>query len=349
MLLEGLFLPLTTPFYPDGRLDTRKLEDNVRRYSKTPAAGLAALSAIGQPSLLSDIETRETLRTVAETATAEKVLIAGVARDSAMGTLALIEYAAEVGFDAALVPVPSILWGESAGSKALLTFYQAIADKAALPVLLDSGSAGKDTVDLAIKLAPHPNVIGMIDSDADGARVVDVLRGTASTRREVTVTNVFAAVTGRMLKKSEPVNAMFLSAGSLAGGGTALSVVPPVNQLKTRTKTVGFQVLCGRTAGMLDALVAGATGAMVPLAATAPQACYEVLAAWKDGDPALAEEKQERLRLVARRIEEEMGVAGIKFGCDLNGYFGGRPRLPTLPLTGTERGVIEELMRGMRN
>ena len=108
-------------------------------------------------------------------------------------------------------------------------------------------------------------------------------------------------------------------------------------------------MLAGDTAGMLEGLRAGAVGAMPAFAASAPQACYEVLAAWKDGDEGLAQEKQVRLRSVAERVEEELGVAGIKFGCDLNGYFGGRPRLPLLPLTGEERAEIEALMQGMRN
>ena len=46
----------------------------------------------------------------------------------------------------------------------------------------------------------------------------------------------------------------------------------------------------------------GAVGAMPAFAASAPQACYEVLAAWKDGDEGLAEEKQVRLQGVA--VEE---------------------------------------------
>jgi len=100
---------------------------------------------------------------------------------------------------------------------------------------------------------------------------------------------------------------------------------------------------------MLEGLRAGAVGAMPAFAASAPQACYEVLAAWKDGDGGLAQEKQVRLQGVAERVEEELGVAGIKFGCDLNGYFGGRPRLPLLPLTGEERAEIEALMQGLRN
>ena len=66
MLLEGLHIPLTTPFHPDGRLNRRKLASNVVRYSKTPAAGLIVLGPSGEPTLLSDDETREVLSTAAE-------------------------------------------------------------------------------------------------------------------------------------------------------------------------------------------------------------------------------------------------------------------------------------------
>jgi dihydrodipicolinate synthase/N-acetylneuraminate lyase len=112
---------------------------------------------------------------------------------------------------------------------------------------------------------------------------------------------------------------------------------------------VGFQVLSGNTVGMLAGLKAGAVGAMTGFSACAPQGCYEVLAAWKDGDEGLAEEKQARVKDSARRIEVELGSSGIRYGCDLNGYFGGRPRLPLLPVTGAERAEIEGLMRGIRN
>jgi len=352
MLLDGMHLPLTTPFLPDGRLNLKKLEDNVKRYSKTPAAGLVALASIGQPTLLSDPETRDALRAVAETASAEKVLMAGVRRDSVAATLELIAFAAEIGYDAALVPVPSLL-ARGVKTAEVLTFFSAVADRAALPVVLDSGLVGDGqiAIDVAAQLSSHPKIIGMVDAGGDASRFSQVLARTADVRHEVIVTTVFAAVTRRMLVTSEPAVAMFLSTEALSGGGTALSVAPPVakNTLKTRTKTVGFQVLCGRTSGLLDTLLAGAVGAMPPLAASAPQACYEVLAAWKDGDPALAAEKQERLRLPAVRVEEELGVAGIKYGCDLNGYFGGRPRLPTLPLTGMERAEVEAAMAGIRN
>ena len=65
MLLEGLHIPLTTPFHPDGRLNPHKLAANVVRYSKTPAAGLIALGPTGEPTVLSDDETSEALRAAA--------------------------------------------------------------------------------------------------------------------------------------------------------------------------------------------------------------------------------------------------------------------------------------------
>ena len=350
MLLEGLFLPLTTPFLPDGRLNLPKLRENVARYSKTPASGLVALSRIGQPNFLSDAETEDALRCVADAAMAEKVLIAGIARDSVMHALQLIELAAQFGYDAALVPLSSNLRGAPSVREAK-AYFEAVADSAMLPVILDSrlGDAAI-AADVAIGLARHQNILAIVDAPADAERIMHIREGTSEVRREVTVTSVFGAVTGRMIAKHKPAVGMLVSPESLLVGGTAVAVAPtPVTTLKTRTKMVGFQMLCARTAGILDALTAGAVGAMPPLAASAPQACYEVLAAWKDGDPALAAEKQHRLQVAAEVVEDRLGVAGVKYGSDLNGYFGGRPRLPSLPLSSTEREQVETAMAGIRN
>ncbi len=122
---------------------------------------------------------------------------------------------------------------------------------------------------------------------------------------------------------------------------------PPSPPLRTRSKTVGFQIIAGATPMLLDALRAGA-GAIAPaFAACAPQACYEVFAAWKDGDLPLAEEKQLRLQAAAALAEESPGL--LKHGCDLNGYFGGLPRLPHLPPTGDQRTALQHRIADIRN
>jgi dihydrodipicolinate synthase/N-acetylneuraminate lyase len=354
MLLEGLQLPLTTPFYPDGRLNLAKLEHNAARYSKTPVAGLVALSDSGEPTMLSDDETRDVLRSVSDASAPSKVLMAGVSRDSVAGTLDLAEAAAKLRYDAVLVKQPTFFRTRAPGidAKALLTYFRLVADRSPLPVVLYSTASergGSLPVEMVIELAGHPQIVGLVDSGDGQGRWKAIKEGTAGLKREATVTAVFAAVTGRMKPGNESAAEGLVLADALTDGGAALAITPAKIVVKTRKKSVGFQMLAGRTSGMLEALQAGAVGAMPAFAASAPQVCYEVLAAWKDGDEGLANEKQVRLQGVAKRVEEELGVAGIKFGCELNGYFGGRPRLPLLPLTGEERAEIEALMQGLRN
>lgn len=343
MLLEGLHLPLTTPFYSDGRLNLRKLEQNVAAYSKTPVSAIAVLSSYGEPTMLSDEETRQALQTAIEAAAPEKVMLAGVSRDSVRETVAIADHAAALTYDAALVAPPSFLQQASGLGqiRELTTYFQAVADRVGLPIVLD-GSTATLPAEVVIELAAHPRILGLVDGKPALERVGQLRQATAAIKRDVTVTPVFAAATGRMLAPQEVTSVVS------TGGGTALTVLPTVPAIKTRTKVVGFQILAGSTTTMLAALLAGCVGAMPAFAACAPQATYEVLAAWKDGDQGLAEEKQQRLQLAARYMEE-VGTAAIKFGCDLNGYFGGLPRLPLLPPSGEDRTQIEALLQGLRN
>ncbi len=87
MLLHGIFPPITTPFYPDGKIYFRKLEQNVEHYSRTPVVGIVVLGSTGEAILLSDEERREVLKCARESAANEKVLIAGTGIESAIETL----------------------------------------------------------------------------------------------------------------------------------------------------------------------------------------------------------------------------------------------------------------------
>src|SRR5690349_22555300 len=106
MLLSGIFPPITTPFYSEGNVYHKKLEANVERYSKTPVAGIVVLGSTGEAVLLSDEERREVLKTARESAAPGKVLVAGTGIESAMETLRLTGYAADLGYDVAMVRTP---------------------------------------------------------------------------------------------------------------------------------------------------------------------------------------------------------------------------------------------------
>ncbi len=348
MLLDGLHVPLTTPFYRDGALYYRKLEHNVGRLSLTPASGLIAFGFGAEAQAISDGETAESLRVIADTAAKEKVLIARVERGSVAASLAVADQASAAGFDVVLLPVPT-LWQK--GALAAL-YLRSIADRSPLPIALWSGDCHAHAAlspEVIAELAQHPNVLGMYDVALTAGRFRALREATAGVQREATVTTVFAPVTGRMLQQNEPQGrGDFVSAEALSGG-IALAAAPPKPALKTRTRSVGFQILgAGSTQGICDLLEAGAPGVSPLLAAAAPQAVYEVLAAWKDGNPELAKEKQERLTEPDAACVE-LGLAAFKYAGDLNGYFGGVPRLPYLPLNAEGRLAIETAFRYVRN
>jgi dihydrodipicolinate synthase/N-acetylneuraminate lyase len=127
------------------------------------------------------------------------------------------------------------------------------------------------------------------------------------------------------------------------------AAVKVAGNLKTRQKEVGFQILAGMAEKLKPSLEAGAVGAILGFACPAPTACFEVYTAWKEGDIQLAATKQDRITAAARKVVAECGPAGIKYAMDLNGYFGGNPRLPLLPLSGDAKLEIEKAMANFRN
>jgi 4-hydroxy-2-oxoglutarate aldolase len=356
MLLEGIFPPLTTCFYPDGRPYWRKLEHNVERYSRTPVSGLVLLGSTGEAIMLSDEESREVLRVGREVASADKVLVAGVGHESVLETLRLAEYAARLDYDVALVRTPHF-YRPQMGEREMLTFYRAVADRSPLPILLYSVppyTAYDMPVSLVGELADHPNIIGMKESSGRVERIAQLAGATRNAKkRTVTVTNVFAAVTARMLAapcEGSPSASGFVAVGELGAGGTAatasqVAVKPPA----LRTREVGFQLLSGRAQNFYDSLSAGASGGVIAMSTFAPQAVHEIYTAWKDKDTVLAREKERRVISAEDEICRRMGIPGIKHALDWNGYFGGRPRMPLLPLTAEKQQRVEQLLRDLRN
>jgi 4-hydroxy-2-oxoglutarate aldolase len=357
MLIEGIFAAVPTPFYSDEQIYFRKLEANIARYSRSLLAGVVVLGSTGEAPMLSDDESADVLRVAAEAAAPEKVLIAGVGRESVRATVALAEAAARFGYDAVLVRTPTY-YATQMSAAAILHYFRSVADRSPLPVLLyniPKCVPYEIPVGLISELAQHPNIAGIKDSSGNVARIRATVEATQNApRRAATVTPIFEAVTGRMsaAKRASPAsteqNNTFVSVGDLAGG-VALAAAPPVIPLKTRTRDVGFQVLTGSASALLESLESGAAGAILGFASCAPQACQEVYLAWKDHDLKLAQEKQQRIAAPSQRIVGQLGISGVKYACDFNGYYGGRARAPLLPVTGEQKIEIEELLAGIRN
>jgi dihydrodipicolinate synthase/N-acetylneuraminate lyase len=385
MLLSGIFPPITTPFYPDGAVYYKKLESNVERYARAPIAGMVVQGSTGEAILLSDQERRDVLKSAMAAAAPHKVMIAGTGIESAVETLRLTEYAATLGYDVAMVRTPHY-YKKQMHPANLLAFYRTVADHSALPIIIynfPQATAYDIPADVVIALADHPNIAAIKESSGNLDKVKAMVDGTRHVRRSATVTETFAAITPRMIKtaeaeavkEQEKESRELVSVASLAGSASAArstergaaergadaavragslpksssSAITQVGKLKTRPKEVGFQVMVGAAHQLEPSLALGAVGAILAFACAAPTACYEIYAALKEDDQALAREKQERIKLAAQRVVSELGVPGVKYAMDLNGYYGGPARLPFLPLTGEQKAEIERVMSTIRS
>ena len=359
MLLHGIFPPITTPFYPDGNVYFKKLESNVERYSRTPVAGIVVLGSTGESIMLSDQERRDVLKVARGAAAPNKVLIAGTGVESAIETLRLTEHAAELGYDVALIRTPHFYRKQMLPAN-LLAFYRTVADRSPLPVMIYNVpvfTAYDIPAEVVIELGGHPNIVAIKESSGDVEKVRKMVEGTRHVKRSATVTETFEAVTPRMLAAAASSGAngeggQLVPVGVLSGTSEtkpSSSAVTVVGKMKTRQKEVGFQVLIGAAQKLHPSLDAGAVGAILAFACPAPTACYEIYAAWKEGDAELARLKQERIAEAAQRVGGDLGIPGIKYGMDFNGYFGGPSRLPLLPLTADLKAEIERMLSDLRN
>jgi len=349
MLLHGIFPPVTTPFNPDGGVYYRKLEFNVDRYSRSPVAGIVVQGSTGEAILLSDQERRDVLKAAMEAAAPHKGMIAGTGIESATETLRLTEYAAQLGYDAAMVRTPHYYKAQINRPQNMLAFYRTVADRSPLPVIIYNfpQATGYDIpVEVVVELAEHPNIVAIKESSGSIEKVQKMVALTRHIKRTVAVTEVQEAVTGRMMKAAEAA----ASSGSLPiAGQSSSAAVAVVGGLKTRQKEVGFQVMVGAANKLEPSLAVGAVGAILAFACCAPTACFEIYAAWKEMNEKIAHEKQERIAEAAVKVVSDLTIPGVKYAMDLNGYYGGPVRLPLLPLTAEEKATVEKLMEGIKN
>jgi 4-hydroxy-2-oxoglutarate aldolase len=352
MLLNGIFPPITTPFYPDGQVYWKKLEHNVDRYSKTPISGIVVQGSTGEAIMLSDQERKDVLKAAREACAPNKVLIGGTGVESAIETIKLCEYAAELGYDAAMVRTPHY-YKMAMTPAAMLAYYNTVCDRSPLPVIIYNfppATAYDIPAEVVIELANHPNLLSIKESAGNLDKVKKIVAETRHVKRTATVTEQFEAVTARMLTEAKVAVGELVQVGGVSGSAKpSSSSVETVGKLRTRQKEVGFQVMVGAAHQLLESLDAGAVGAILAFACCAPTACFEVYAAYKENAREIALEKQQRIADPVKTVVSKLSIAGVKYAMDLNGYYGGNPRLPILPLTGEQKADVERLMEKIKN
>ena len=111
----------------------------------------------------------------------------------------------------------------------------------------------------------------------------------------------------------------------------------------------GFQVLSGSGINFCEAMNSGATGAILAIANPLPYACLTIWEALRMRQIEAAEDWQQRIFGAAKTIAEKHGIPGLKHAMDLNGYYGGPPRLPFIPPSNAAKREIEAAFDGLKS
>jgi len=115
-----------------------------------------------------------------------------------------------------------------------------------------------------------------------------------------------------------------------------------------RDAPAGFQVLTGSAPTLWPGLMAGAVGAILAFANAAPYTCIAIYEAVRTREQEAAAELQRVASPAAVAVTTKYGVPGLKYAMDLNGYYGGPPRLPLTPAGPYARKEIEDLFRDLK-
>lgn len=111
----------------------------------------------------------------------------------------------------------------------------------------------------------------------------------------------------------------------------------------------GFQILSGSGANFWNALEMGSTGAILAIANALPYACVTIWEAFRMRDGEAGRDWQLRILPAARLIAAKHGIPGLKYAMELNGYYGGPPRLPFIPPSAEAKAEIEQAFDGLRS
>jgi 4-hydroxy-2-oxoglutarate aldolase len=110
----------------------------------------------------------------------------------------------------------------------------------------------------------------------------------------------------------------------------------------------GFQVLVGSAPTLWPSLLMGACGAILAYANAAPYSTIAIWEAYRQREDAAGLDWQNRIGRASTLVTVKYGIPGLKYAMDLNGYYGGPPRLPLTPPSPAAKKEIEEAFQDLK-
>lgn len=116
-----------------------------------------------------------------------------------------------------------------------------------------------------------------------------------------------------------------------------------------RESKEGFNVLVGSAPTLWPSFMVGAVGAVLAYANAAPYSTIALYEAVRTREYDAARDWQNRIAQAAVLVTTKYGIPGLKYAMDLNGYYGGPPRLPLTVPSPAAKQEIEAAFKDLKS
>ena len=169
-MFKGSNVALVTPFR-NGAVDQEGLKQLVEWHIGEGTHGLVPVGTTGESPTLSHEEHELVIETVVKAAAGRVPVIAGAGSNNTVEAIRFVQFAAEVGADAALVVTP---YYNKPTQRGLIAHFTALHDCADIPIIIYN-IPGRSVIDMTPEtmgeLAKLPRIVGVKDATGDIARV----------------------------------------------------------------------------------------------------------------------------------------------------------------------------------
>lgn len=176
MNINGILVPIVTPFDSNGNVDTITLTTLVETFIEKGVAGIVACGTTGEYYTFSAAERELVLTTIASAAKGKITLIAGINSLSTDHSIELAAQAKTLGYDGLMLSATPYSLPEQDG---IIAHFEKVADASALPIIMYNFPARVGVsieFDTVAHLAKHPNIIGVKESSGDFSHALRMLQ-----------------------------------------------------------------------------------------------------------------------------------------------------------------------------
>ncbi len=166
MRFSGSLVPLITPFYHSGKIDSKTLRFLVEWHISSGTDGIVCCATTGEGPALTDRERKKIAEICIEVSNGRIPILLATGTSDTRTTIRNTEVAQKIGADGCLVVTP---YYNRPTQRGCLLHFQEVA-KVGLPVIIYHNpprAAVKLNQETILELAEHPNIVGIKESSRD--------------------------------------------------------------------------------------------------------------------------------------------------------------------------------------